>query len=505
VLTTAASVVALFLLGAPAAFAAPGGPALTVSGSTPTSVSLTATGFARQSTVEFTVTVGGCTGRSSVVASTDTLVAQFVTTPTCTGPANATATAGAQTASASFTFDSQGAVGGTQATGSAGPGTGATPPTTGTPSSDTPATGAAPAGTPATGAAPAGPAAADAAAQAPGRRPLTSSCTVQANGESVPNVKPGDTVCFTGSLSQRLEIKGGGSDTAPVTYSGMGTATVPGITARGSNIVLEGFVSKGARDNGIYVSGNNITIRDNDVSQVSIGDDDVDAIRFFGNGITIAHNDAHDIWANEGAGGAPHTDCMQTYTGSEPASSDVRIEGNKCASPQFHQCLMAEGPNDNDGDGKGSGVGRSANWLITNNHFECHAAAQTIALQDIHDVTFSANDFAGTGSKAIALQKDATGATVTPDNVKGPGYRELVGIDDSSALQGYRGPSAGSDGSSGSSSSSDSGSSGSGDSGSSSSGSGSDDSSSSHDSGSHDSDSHDSDSGDSGSDGGSDN
>ena len=103
---------------------------------------------------------------------------------------------------------------------------------------------------------------------------------------------------------------------------------------------------------------------------------------------------------------------------------------------------MAEGPNDNDGDGEGSGVGRSANWLVANNHFECHAEAQTVALQDIHDVTFSANDFAGTGSKAIALQKDATGATVTPDNVKGPGYGELVGIDDDSARQGYRGPSS---------------------------------------------------------------
>ena len=129
---------------------------------------------------------------------------------------------------------------------------------------------------------------------------------------------------------------------------------------------------------------------------------------------------------------------MQTYTGSEPASSNIRIEGNHCASPQFRQCLMAEGPNDFE-DGA-SGVGRSANWLVTNNHFECHAPAQTIALQDIHDVTFSANDFVGSGNKAIALQKDATGATVTPDNTKGPGYKKLVGIDDDSARQGYRGP-----------------------------------------------------------------
>jgi hypothetical protein len=99
---------------------------------------------------------------------------------------------------------------------------------------------------------------------------------------------------------------------------------------------------------------------------------------------------------------------------------------------------MAEGPRDVE-DGA-SGVGRNANWRVRNNFFDCHAEAQTVALQDIHDVTFSGNDFAGTGSKAIALQKDATGARVTADNVKGPGYRKLVGIDDDSARQGYRGP-----------------------------------------------------------------
>jgi hypothetical protein len=182
-------------------------------------------------------------------------------------------------------------------------------------------------------------------------------------------------------------------------------------------------------------------VQDNDISSVNIGSDDVDAMRFFGNNITIQHNDSHDIWANESKGGAPHTDCMQTYTSdSESASSNIKILNNKCASAQFHQCLMAEGPHDDDGDGQGNGVGQSANWTIAGNYFECHAPAQTVALQDIQNVTFSDNNFAGSGSKAIALQKRASGATVTGDNVKGPGYRELVGIDDPSARQGFKGP-----------------------------------------------------------------
>jgi len=381
---------------------------------------LLATGFARQANVEFTVTVGGCTGRSSMVATADALLAQFAITPSCAGPATATVKAGAQSATTSFVIDNPN--GGVTAAPQApsGPATGST--TTG---------GAAAAST--------APAATDTAA--PGRRPVTSKCTVQASGGQVPTVKAGDTVCFTGTLPNRLEIRGGGTSAAPVVYSGMGTATVPGITARGDNIILEGFVSKGASDNGIYVSGNNITVQDNDISSVNIGSDDVDAMRFFGNNITIQHNDSHDIWANEGKGGAPHTDCIQTYTSdSESASSNIKILDNKCASAQFHQCLMAEGPHDDDGDGQGNGVGQSANWTIAGNYFECHAPAQTVALQDIQNVTFSDNNFAGSGSKAIALQKRASGATVTGDNVKGPGYRELVGIDDASARQGFKGP-----------------------------------------------------------------
>jgi hypothetical protein len=78
--------------------------------------------------------------------------------------------------------------------------------------------------------------------------------------------------------------------------------------------------------------------------------------------------------------------------------------------------------------------------LITGNYFECHADAQTIQLQDIHNVTFTKNTFAGTGHKAIALGLDATDVTVAADNVLGAGYERLVGFDDESARTGYTGP-----------------------------------------------------------------
>jgi hypothetical protein len=85
---------------------------------------------------------------------------------------------------------------------------------------------------------------------------------------------------------------------------------------------------------------------------------------------------------------------MQTYAHSEPASSNILIVNNRCTSEQFRQCIMAEGPHDFD-DGA-SGEGDSVNWLVIGNYFECHGEAQTIALQDIHDVTFRGNNFAGT-------------------------------------------------------------------------------------------------------------
>lgn len=212
---------------------------------------------------------------------------------------------------------------------------------------------------------------------------------------------------------------------------------MPGITVRADNIVVEGFTATHADSTGIWASGNNITLRDNDISTVSRAGEDVDAIRFFGDHITISHNRAHDVWANPDQGGHPHVDCMQTFAHSEPASSHVLIDANKCEG-LTSQCVMAEGPGDAE-DGA-SGIGRSSDWLITGNYFECHAKAQTIQLQDIHGVTFTKNTFAGTGRNAIALGLDATGATVADDNTLGPGYGRLVDFDHDSARTGYTGP-----------------------------------------------------------------
>jgi hypothetical protein len=267
--------------------------------------------------------------------------------------------------------------------------------------------------------------------------PASGACSVRAAGGEVPAARAGDTVCFSGQLAARLKITHGGTSDAPVTYSGMGATTVPGITVQADHVVVEGFTATDADDNGIWASGDGITIRRNEISGISITDDDVDAIRFFGNDITISENWAHDVWANPDTGRDPHVDCMQTFAHAEPASSNVRIEGNRCEGLKS-QCVMAEGPRDFE-DGS-SGVGESKDWVVTGNYFDCHAEAQSIQLHDIQNVTFSKNTFAGQGNKAIALGLDATGATVTADNVLGKGYEKLVDFDDESAREGFRGP-----------------------------------------------------------------
>jgi Right handed beta helix region len=219
-----------------------------------------------------------------------------------------------------------------------------------------------------------------------------------------------------------------------VVYSGDGRTRVPGIRSTADHVVIQGFVSDGADSTGIFASGEGVTVQDNTVTRVRHTDEDLDAIRFFGNGSRVLHNSVHDL---EGSAiGSSHVDCIQTYATSRPGSSDVVIQGNRCEGIRA-QCLMAEGPNDEGG----SGEGVSRRWLFDGNYCDAHAAAQSVALEDIQDVTISHNEMVGKATKAFALGRNSTG-TVVRDNRIGPGYGRAVGFDHASAQDGYRGPPA---------------------------------------------------------------
>jgi hypothetical protein len=250
---------------------------------------------------------------------------------------------------------------------------------------------------------------------------------------NIANPQPGDVLCLADS-NVPLRITAGGTPAAPIVYSGNGRTRVPGIHAEANNIVIQGFLSDGADSTGIWAAGQNVTIQDNTVTQVRHTNDDLDAIRFFGDGARVLHNWVHNLEANDPGGS--HVDCMQSFATSRPGSSNIVIQGNRCEGIRA-QCLMAEGPNVKDG----SHQGVSRNWLFEGNYCDAHAKAQSVSIQDIQDVRISRNLLAGKASKAIALGQNSTGVLVTLDNVIGPGYKRLVGFDDLTVRLGYQGPS----------------------------------------------------------------
>lgn len=249
------------------------------------------------------------------------------------------------------------------------------------------------------------PAAPHAAVTATGAAPsrVLADCTA-------PNV-----TCITSDRSEPLEITGNDR-----IYEGLGHR-VPGITATGDNITIQGFVSSGAASTGIWIKGRNPVVQDNTIQQVHFNGDDIDGIRFFGDGALILNNKETNILAGKSHGA--HLDCIQTFASPNTgASSDVLIQGNDCRDRNFHQGLMAEGPKSTDGGG--GAPGDSRNWVIRGNYFQCYAN-QTVALRAIHDVLVDSNTFAGAGSKGVQL---ADGSTVTiKNNILGSGYRTLFG------------------------------------------------------------------------------
>lgn len=223
------------------------------------------------------------------------------------------------------------------------------------------------------------------------------------------------TVCLAADRSTQLRI------TTPNTVVDGQGHKVPSILIKASGVTVQHFRVAGGEQAGIWSEGTNNVIADNDISDIAFGEDDVDAIRFFGSGTKILRNRVHDLV--RGPQNGAHVDCMQTYASSLPGSSNVVIAGNDCRGQDLHQCLMAEGPGSTDGGGGGSGASR--NWQMRDNRFECFAN-QSISLRDIDDVTITGNRFLGSGGKAVQVTDGSTNVKVS-GNTLGPGYRALLG------------------------------------------------------------------------------
>lgn len=221
-------------------------------------------------------------------------------------------------------------------------------------------------------------------------------------------------VCTTADSTAQLKIS------APGVYDGQGHR-VASIMIRSAGVTVRNFVVTGGTQAGIWSEGAGNVIADNDISNIAYGDDDVDAMRFFGDGTQILRNRVHNLI--RGAVKDAHPDCMQTYaTPSRGASANVLIEGNDCRGFDFHQCLMAEGPGSTDGGG--GGKGRSENWTIRGNTCE-GTSNQSMAFRGVQNVQVIGNKFLGRNNKAI---QSTDGSTVTPrENVLGPNVKTLIG------------------------------------------------------------------------------
>lgn len=194
--------------------------------------------------------------------------------------------------------------------------------------------------------------------------------------------------------------------TAPGVYDGQ-HHKVPSINVQANGVTVQNFVVQGGKQVGIFSQGNGNVIQDNDISQISYGTDDLDAMRFFGNGVQILRNHVHNLI--KGPLHDAHPDGLQTWTsaGNHPGSSAVTIADNEWLGLDFHQCITAEGPKSTGGGGGGSGF--SASWTIRGNH--CQGTSnQAIVLRGITVVQVLNNRFDGKDAKAVQV---ADGSTVS--------------------------------------------------------------------------------------------
>ena len=231
------------------------------------------------------------------------------------------------------------------------------------------------------------------------------------------NCAASNVSCTTADSGSRLNVTGSSR-----IYDGQGHS-VAGITLNASNSVIQNFRFTNCDSNCIWVKGVNNVIQFNQAEQVYYNGDDIDCMRFFGDGTKILYNRCDNILVGTDEHGA-HIDCMQTWasTSTGGGSSNITIEGNYCNSTHFHQCVMAEGPQSTDGGGGGPGV--SQNWTIRNNFFQCYAPAQTVKLDDIDSVMVEDNNFAGSGTRAVYITGLSSGVTLK-NNILGAGYGSL--------------------------------------------------------------------------------
>lgn len=201
-------------------------------------------------------------------------------------------------------------------------------------------------------------------------------------------------------------------------------AQVARIDVVASNVTVQNCRVNAQSQYGIYSSGDNNVLQNNDIKGLKpTGDGDMNAFTFFGNKMVIQFNTAIDFVGVPDAGDS-HTDFIQTWVSSShpTASSDVVIRSNKATGPanpkrlnsipSIHQCVMVE----DQGRGGNSGGSTSGmkNWLVVNNIFS-DSWNQCIKNDGVDNFQVTKNDFQGSSSHVME-QANGSGLKYYSDN-----------------------------------------------------------------------------------------
>ncbi|MGH3788573.1 MAG: right-handed parallel beta-helix repeat-containing protein [Pseudonocardiaceae bacterium] len=182
-----------------------------------------------------------------------------------------------------------------------------------------------------------------------------------------------------------------------------------------SDTIIESNIVQRADGTGIWFSGEQVTVRNNTVSEsVPRTQNDADGIRFFGNGHRLTENTIKDIKASGYGDEGPHTDCFQTYdTDGGPPTYDVVIANNICTNVDV-QCLIATI------DDRRAPSARPGQTAITFEGNTCAVnGSQAILLRNFPQVIIRDNSFSGPGDRAVQLTGHSTGCVVIGNTVTG--------------------------------------------------------------------------------------
>ena len=240
------------------------------------------------------------------------------------------------------------------------------------------------------------------------------------NGGDLPAPVPNPTTVGVGGVATpfnadkpptgtgKWSITESGIGDAPHIYDCRG-ATVGWIEIKANNIVVQNCKVNAQSQYGIWSSGENNIIQNNDISGLKpTGDGDLNAITFFGNNTRIQFNTAINFVS--GSPGKSHTDFVQTWVSSSHpvASSHVVIRSNKATGPanpdrkdsiaSIHQCVMVE----DQGRGGNSGGSSSGmkDWLIIANIFG-DSWNQCIKNDGVDGMVVTKNDFQGSSDHVM--------------------------------------------------------------------------------------------------------